>query len=391
MDLYTLSDTFLAEDLVDEYVSAIWTERYSSAGDVQLVVPATPANIDKLAPGTFLALRGSKEVMLLETQNIEKNLMTVVGGTLPIFLNQRYAWFKNPLSAAADQRIAEFVDETAKPGEFISAMVNQLVINTVPFTDGWSLASLPGWDDDEIPFLTLGDIDHSGTDQRLTMPIGPIYDSIKSIAEASGVGISLYLESADPITGYSLKFKTYKGVDHTSDGPDPDALVRLVPELDSLSDLKEIRSVSQYKNVVYVYYQGKATKHLAEPSLPEPEGFERRVMVRDAEGSPVGTGKYQGYGSYGSSWTQTYVTPSDIEAFREQTAKDAFANNNYIHAIDGQTSPANDYTYGVHYQLGDLIELEGITGAISKARITEYVRTDEQNGEKEYPTISVIS
>jgi hypothetical protein len=96
VDLYTLTDTFLAKDPVDQFVSAIWNERYSAAGDVQLVVAATGENLKLLADGTFLALRGSKEVMQIQTQSIEKGLMTVVGTSLTEFLNQRVAWFKNP-------------------------------------------------------------------------------------------------------------------------------------------------------------------------------------------------------------------------------------------------------------------------------------------------------
>jgi hypothetical protein len=41
--------------------------------------------------------------------------------------------------------------------------------------------------------------------------------------------------------------------------------------------------------------------------------------------------------------------------------------------------------------MGDIIELESLTGIVSKARVTEYIRSEDHNGEKEYPTISVIS
>jgi hypothetical protein len=207
------------------------------------------------------------------------------------------------------------------------------------------------------------------------------------LAKQYQVGISLYLESASPVTGYSLKFKTYQGVDRTSDGVVP--LVRLVPGLDDISDIKEIRSNAMFKNVVYVYYQGVMTKHLLNPLEPEPEGLDRRVLIVDAEGAPTATGTYAQnwrWGNYGVK----IVTPGDITAFREQNAKDAFANHNYIRAIDGQTSPVTDYKFGSDYGLGDLIELEGLTGAISKARITEYIRSQDNKGERSYPTISVV-
>ena len=393
MDLYTLNPNFLDKDVVDEYVSAIWTERYSEAGDCQLVVPATADNIVKLKEGTFLALRGSKEVMILETQSIEKGLMTVVGKTLPIFLNNRAVWFKNPAftGGAATDRIVDYTDATKKPGQFIADVVDKMVINPVAFPSGGSPNYFPAnldWANDKIPFLSLGAVDASGVVKRLTAPVGPLYDAISNLAKQEDVGFSLYLQSANPDTGYVLKFTTYKGVDRTSSGPGN--LVRLTRDLDGIQDIKEVNSVSKYKNVAYVYYKGEISIHYAEPSLPIPEGFDRRIMVVNPEGEPVARSSYQASWGYGSSYAVYYVGPADIAAFREQAARDALANNNYIHAIDGQTSPITDYVYGVDYSLGDTIELEGYTGNLTKAKITEYIRSEDATGEKAYPTISVI-
>jgi hypothetical protein len=391
VDLYTLTDQFLAKDPVDEFVSAIWTERYSSAGDVQLVLPATLENIDKLTPGTFLALRGTKEVMLLHTQSIENRLMTILGSTLVDFLNERVIWFKNPdynTSEENSPKIVDYSDDTKKPGEFIADVVNKMVIAPVPMTGtAFDTEANLDWAFEAIPSLVLGSVDTSGTVKRLTVPTGPLYSGIAQLAEKEGVGISLYLDSANIDTGYVLKFTTYQGKDHTTGSAFP--LVRLLPDMDTLSEVKEIRSKADYKNVVYVWYQGVVSLHYAEPTLPKPEGFERRVMVTDAEGEPVGR-KYQRYGGAGYYYPATIVGAEEIAAFREQNAKDALANHNYIQAIDGQTSPNSDYKYGTDYGLGDIIELAGITGLISKARVTEYIRSQDKSGEREYPTISVI-
>jgi Siphovirus ReqiPepy6 Gp37-like protein len=397
VDLYTLSPTFLPKDPIDEYVSAIWTERYSSAGEVQLVVPATLDLVDKLTPGTFLALRGTKEVMRLHTQSIEERLMTVVGSTLVEFLNERIVWFKNPAYSPSEEGSPKIVDYTldvpnAKtPGEFIAHVVDKMVITPVPIpgTDFDTEANLD-WPFEAIEHLELGPIDTSGEAKRLTIPTGPLYNGIEHLAKEAGLGISLYLDSATIDTGYVLKFTTYKGKDRSTGGTDP--LVRLLPDMDTLSDVKEIRSNAGYKNVVYVWYKGELSTHYAEPTLPKPEGFDRHVMVTDAEGEPVGRKvTYTHFSPNLGSWTQIVVGPGEIAAFREQNAKDALANHNYIRAIDGQTSPAGEYKYGVDYGLGDIIELAGITGLIVKARVTEYIRTQDKNGEREYPTISVIS
>lgn len=394
MDLTTLTPTFLADQPVDEFVSAIWTERYTKNGDTQIVVPATAENIDKLREGTYIALHGSKEVMELDTQNIEKGLLTVTGTTLDeAILSERFVWPPNPeFTGATGQdvttRIADLTDDTRRPGEFMSHLVDLFVINTVAFDTAHDPAKLD-WIKEEIAELSLGDIDYSGTVQRLTAPTGPLYTALEQLADQNKVGVSLYLDSADAETGFQLKFKTYTGLDRTS-GQSVNDLVRLTPELDGISDIKEIRSIKNFKNVVYVYYQGIITKHLLDPTAPEPEGLERRVLVTDAQGEPVGR-KVSGVQHWGTiNYQTTVVGPTEIAAFREQNAKDALANHNYIHSIDGQTSPISDYKFGTDYFLGDLIELEGLTGAISQAQITEYIRSQDKNGEKSYPTISVV-
>jgi hypothetical protein len=57
MNLYTLDENFLRRDVIDEFHSVIWTERYTKAGDVNLVVPYDEANRSMLTEGTFLACR----------------------------------------------------------------------------------------------------------------------------------------------------------------------------------------------------------------------------------------------------------------------------------------------------------------------------------------------
>jgi len=395
MDLYTLTDTFLANEPIDDFISAIWTERYSVRGEVQLKVEASPEMLTRLTDGTFLALRGSKEVMQIETQSIENGLATIAGFSLVNFLDQRMAWFANPsFSSENPDKIVDYSYDASPPGKFIADQVNRLVINPAPMSGTYANANL-NWPLEVIPNLALGAVDLSGTPKRLTLPVGPLYSGLAKIASDEGVGMSMYLESADPVSGYSLKFTTYSGMDHTQGGNAP--LVRLVPELDSINDLKELRSTAFYKNVVYVYYGGQIYKYWEgmEDSEPEPEGFARRVMVTDAAGSPVGHKETYSVRNYYTMDTSTYtryvVSPAELQAFLDQNARDAMANNNYIRAIDGETSPNSDYQYGIHYGLGDIIEIQGLTGTIAKSRVTEYVRSQDANGEKQYPTISVLN
>jgi hypothetical protein len=76
----------------------------------------------------------------------------------------------------------------------------------------------------------------------------------------------------------------------------------------------------------------------------------------------------------------------------DQKAKDALANNNYVKLADGEVVPELTYTLGLDYGLGDIIELRNEDQTLSqKARITEIIRSQDDTGERAYPTLSVIS
>lgn len=391
VDLYTMNENFIPKDTVDEFQSVIWTERYSAAGEVQLVVPAEPPYPDMLSEGTHLGLVGTDEVMKLKTASIDQGLLTVVGKSMVDFLDERIHWMK---TADATQPIGDYTVDSGKLGEIISDRVDKMVINPVPMSGSpWANLNLQ-WELDKIPGLQLGAIDHGGTAKRWTVPVGPLYSVIQQLAEKDGLGISLYLELADAEEGYVLRFVTYRGVDRTSTQT-VNELIRLTPNMETLSGLKEVHSIDGYKNVVYVNYKNQISVHYEDPANI-PVGFDRRVMVTDAVGEPVGHTVYDTYNRFrgGSYYNGAYqyfdITASDITAFREQNARDALANHNYIRALDGQISQNNPYKFGTDYGMGDILELESLTGIINKARVTEYIRTQDKTGVREYPTLSVL-
>jgi hypothetical protein len=369
MELYTLTSHFLPKDTIDEFVSAIWTERYSPAGDVQLVVLPVPSMIEKLAPGTFLGLRGTSEIMLIESHSIENNLLTVTGSSMPDYLKHRMGWFANPAYDGSDSTVPLVADrsEDTTAGQLISSVVSQMVIAPTPFGSYWAPANL-NWAAEIFPGLALGWTDANGAVKRLTFPLGSLYENIQKLAQDEGLGIKLYLESASYSSGFVFKFATYRGKDRTSEQT-VRTMVRLTPKMDSLNDVKEIRSLGAYKNVFYVNYKNAVSTHYI-PGLAVPTGFDRREILVDAP--------------------DIYIDPSHVAAFREQVARNTLANHVYIQAVDGRVSSKIPYTYGVDYGLGDVIELQGYTEVFSKARITEYIRSQDQFGEQEYPTLSVL-
>ncbi len=73
-----------------------------------------------------------------------------------------------------------------------------------------------------------------------------------------------------------------------------------------------------------------------------------------------------------------------------QRANQALQNDRFVRAVDGQIVPLHQFQYGVDYNLGDVIEVEGNSGLVQTSRITEYIRAEDNAGERAYPTVAML-
>lgn len=385
MEFYTLNNVFLKQDVVDTFVSAIWTERYAKAGDFNLVVEASPDNVTKLGVGKFLALPSeTKEVMIVETHDIKNDLLTVTGNSLVSFLQNR-------IIRGSQFGAARNLTHTDKPGETMTWLVQNFAISgdyleTEPFGGDIGVGDVLN----KIPNLAIHSSDTSGTDIEMLIPYGPLYELLEQIAETYTLGMSMWLESATE-GEYQLYFKSYKGLDRTS-SQSVNPVVQFSPAMDSLTNISELRSIAGYKTSVYAFpsssddfYNGRladgqqAQAH--EPGKESATGFDRRVLMIFCDDLNSGSSPAPNADGPGVDAVYYYLT---------LRAKDALANNNYIKIVDGEVIPQPGLIYGSNYKLGDIVELKSHSGILQNARITEYIRSQDSSGEKVYPTVSII-
>lgn len=377
MELYTLNSEFYRTSIVDEFTSLIWVEKYGAAGEVSLVTPATPDAMIRFAPGTFLSLGDSDEVMILETQEIDDNgVLTVSGGSLLGFLAHRVIRTTFPVPGLPHNKIWLFWN--VKAGVIMTTIVQEMCISGDYIDDAW-LYGLDG-PNEKIPNLSIGASDASGPDLTVQVPFGPVYDALREIHEKYKVGMKLYLDNADE-DGYSLVFSSYVGQDRTSSQTE-NPVIRLSPALDSLGKTKELHSSAGYKNVAYTFAPGVEDMGVFYGTAFEGGvsgdliGFNRRTIM-----------------VFCDDITNDTVSNSDavLEDLLNQRAADALANNNYIKLLDGEVIPHDDFQFGVHYGLGDIIELESNSGLVQNVRVMEYIRSKDESGERSYPTVSIVN
>lgn len=376
MDISTLNRKFLKQDTIDAFKSVIWTERYYGDSDVELVVPATTEMIKKLLPGTFLALDQSDEIMILETFNIEGGELKVTGMSLLPWLNNRFI-------RTSPKHEDQYWALTGTPGWLLWAIVYYMCCAGSPYLTGANPIGVTNPQQLIIPGLGLKDYDKSGSNVTVGVPYGPVYDAMREIATTYEIGMQITLESATD-SAYSLGFRSYKGLDRTT-GQTLYPPVRFSPQMDSLADIKELQSIAALKTLVYVFASNNpvdandiplaTTPGVSALSGSQYTGFDLRALLVFA--SDITTDMVGG-------------SAANLLAVLNSRAKDELNNNRFQKAVDGEIVPTNQFKYGIHYNLGDVIEVQGNSEVVSTSRVVEYIRSQDETGERAYPTVAML-
>lgn len=361
MELYTLNEHYGQEDSIDFFLSALWTERSSGNGDVTLVVPATSDNVELLATGVILGLDDSDEAMMIETQNIKDNILTVTGLSLTQELNSRFIRF----TADHNDKSSTLV---GSPGYILQFLVQNMAI-AGDWLNGVNSMGIVDPSRLKIPYLTIESYDNSLPSITVAISYGPLFDALKNMADTYNIVQKVRVAGPNDI-----RYQNYIGVDHTRLGTSTELLVRFSSELDNFGNIQEVRTATNYKTHAFAFASGL------------PAGQTHTAGEEDLAGS------YSGFGLRAIQVFADDVTtaPSNLTDILNQRAEDALASNALVGAVDGEFPPNPEYIYGTHYRLGDIVETQGVSGIIYAARVTEYIRSQDKSGEKAYPTLVAV-
>lgn len=360
MDVFVLDDYLVRNSVVDSYFSFIWSERVSSLGDFELVVANTTEAKNLLAIGKRLGINESKRVMVIETHEAKvddegRNVLTITGRSLESILMERIAW--NNATEGSETKPKWVI--TGTPAEAARWIFYQVCVVGVMSPS------------DIIPFYVTGTTYPADTISELPdsvvfeLEIGTVYERIKDICDQYKMGFRLYKGQDDS----KLYFNIYQGNDRTTQQSVLDPVV-FSPNLDNLAKIQELTSVENLRNVAFVYSKTKSIFVYADGTDSSTSGFARRVLHVDA-----------------TSVEET--TEPNLTKILTQKGYEALAKNRSITAFDGEISQADQYTYGLHYELGDLVEMQSGAGVTNNMRVTEQIFVSDENGSRSYPTLSV--
>lgn len=361
MDLFTLDRNLKKMDIIDEFVSLTWVERFFGDSDVELSVPVKEKIIKKLPQDVFVGIDESDEVMILETFTIKDNMLKIQGRSLTTWLNNRF------IRSADSHKTRSWFFEGYPPGEIIWTLVQEMCTSESAYLNGDLPMGIPDayLERLKLPALRVRPYDLGEDPIDLAVPFGPLYDEVKSIATAFSIGIQI-VRDRFPIDGKPISFRMYKGLNRTREQTE-NSIVRFSPSLDSLTGVQEIKDTSIYKNLAFGYSSG-ATDVLADPGVAysgtasELSGFDLRA---DQE------------------FFDDVSTDDDtlMVSLLSSRAADSLAEHSIVRMLDGEIVTTSQFQYKRDYNLGDIVEMQGNTD-IYKVRIMEYIRSQDSSGEK---------
>lgn len=357
MDVYILDSLLRRTVLVDKYLSFIWTERFASYGDFELQLVSTPDYRRLFITGTLLACNESNYVMRVSTvENTTdtegKNVLKLTGVSLEALLDDRVA--KNVLDDLTDAPVWTITD---KPADVARKIFHDVCVTGVLNVG------------DIIPFVIEDTFMPTDTIPEPTDPITvelepqTVYAAIKDICDQWTLGFRL-LRNGDTS---QLYFNIYAGSDRTTSQQALGAVV-FSPELDTLQNTSELTSIANYKNVAYVFSPAGFEVVYPQDVIPDTSGFERHVLMVRAD--------------------DITVDNPDVSAALIQRGNQELAKQRSFSAFDGEIAPNSGYKYGVHYNLGDLVEMRNVDGATNLMRVTEQIFVSDGEGERAYPTLA---
>ena len=224
MELILLDSNFKELHIVDAFSSLIWTDRYWLAGDFELVTIPEPNILSKLLLTSYLYLKESDHLMILEDFNLHSDIvdgysMILKGRSLESILERRIIWDQTSLSGNLQDAIA--------------GLINDAII-------------LPTDTNREIPNFTFqASVDTAITSLTIdTQVVGnTLYEIISAICQSQSIGFKVVLTAAG-----EFEFSLYAGKDR-SEAQSTNSWVIFSPEYDNLRNADYIET-GRYERTV---------------------------------------------------------------------------------------------------------------------------------------------
>lgn len=449
------SDTLLPTDLVENYSSMVWTERHTEDGEFELRTAKVAETREFLPEDTLISHLDTDEVMKVETHSIEKDenendVLLIKGRAIKaplledrVMIGYEYGKEWNTYQYYnTSEVISALLWNFLVNGSGWNAILGSGPLNpafkveNLVITDSTSLS-----DDQRLWFFKDGELYPQLKDLLLIHNFG-----IRSVRPVGGSGNVVSLDttilsssrgvrSLTPTENIQqLRLDLYQGLDRTR-GQSVNTPVVFSYEFGDIDDPSYLFSSKNLKNLAIARSSISTREVWADTGLTPPSviptGADLRVLYFDGgqpDDQPPEPFEFTSYPEpipYPEGATQQEKAEIDAENAQNNDNVDAdndqklVAHQRAVAAyqqrlaefevevvdkallelkkynreiiFDGAISPLSTYKYRKDYFLGDKVTLSAEYGVENTMLVSEYVRTEDQTGDRGYPTLVLSS
>lgn len=353
MELLVLNSDFEIISVIDVLDSLIWTDRYSAYGDFEIYTPVTTELLSYLQQDYYLRLNGSDHIMIIEDIRIkcdteEGNYLIVTGRSLESILDRRIIWEQTILSGNLQNGI-----ETLLNDAIISPTITDRTIENFIFEPSTDTA---------ITDLII----------EAQIPRGlNLYEVIQQLCIEKNIGFKVTLSNENQFI-----FKLYAGVDRSYEQI-INPYVVFSPNFDNLINADYTESKKNLKTVTVVAGEGEETARKT-TVVGSGSSLTRRELYSDAKDLLQNDG-------------ETVLTDEEYLAQLIQRGTEDLSKHIITKSFESQIdSVINLFKYNEDFFMGDVVQIVSDYGIESRARVTEIIHSQSQEGIEVYPTLTVI-
>lgn len=346
MEFYVVNTNLEIVGIVDEYKSAIWTERYYSSGDFELYVSASPKMMALIQKNEFVVRMDDPtkamvvESIKLTTDAENGDFLIITGKSLSSLLSRRIVWKQTTYAGQLEKVIQRMVTDS--------------------FID-------PEEAERQVSFFELGEDAEITTDVKAQFSGEPVEDAIANVCKPHKIGYRCSLDLARK----KIVFSIYAGKDR-SFNQSTYPFVVFSPDFDNLLKSSYSNDDLKFKNVAQVAGEGEGTARQI-VTVGTATGLNRFETFVDAKGQSTNDGEIN------------EATYADLLA---QKGLERLADLATTEKMDSEVAPNQTYQLGVDYFLGDVVEVINEYGIEMTPRVTEVIECQNDAGYTCIPTFS---
>lgn len=350
-NLVVLDKDFRQLEVIDEYESLLWTDRYDQAGDFEVYTSASNENFKKYAIGRYLYYTESEHLMIIEQQETKTDAedgarLIITGRSIECLLERRIIWNKT------------VIDGNLQDG--VQRILNEAIINPSDENRKVSNFKFVPSTDTRITDLTM-QVEFEGE---------TVYEAICNICQANDLGFKVILNDQNEFVSslYIGEDRSYEQTNHP--------YVIFSPNFDNIINSDYIETINGFGNVTLV--KGEQSSNMS-ITIGEASGIDRVEFFTDAGDI--------------SKTNETGGTITD-EKYRElltERGNEEIKKHQIQKIFDGEIEGTQMFKYRKDFFMGDIVQVVNEYNIEAKSRVVEFIHSFDTSGYSTYPTFKIIS